>query len=181
MFQLAAHKKNRWNRVLFAQKHCKLTWVNQFPPGAKVQLVKALHLIPTKKNWNLAQLYIHHQMPGQLSTVTAKVSCQWVILSPRRRAKIECWQLSLGRSKVPKDIENALEKEMDKLQSTTEASRALNSVIWCLKPLVCFWFEVPVAKVCTCAGRYRKGLGKRDGQDAVDDGGRVGIQFCCWV
>ena len=134
-----------------------------------------------QKNWNLAQLYIHHQMPGQLSTVTAKVSCQWVILSPRRRAKIECWQLSLGRSKVPKDIENALEKEMDKLQSTTEASRALNSVIWCLKPLVCFWFEVPVAKVCTCAGRYRKGLGKRDGQDAVDDGGRVGIQFCCWV
>ena len=54
--------------------------------------------------------------------------------------------------------------------------------------LLCFFFfqllliwNLPVANVCTCAGWYRKGLGKRDGQDAVDDGGRVSIQFCCWV
>ena len=165
---------------------------------------------------------------------------------------------------VQDDIEKALEKEMDKMQSTTEAGWAFSSVVGSRIVVLCkiyFWFvcviffppvvsdlksacckrlhlcrtiskrpwkkrwtrcsrrqrqgghsvllldlellyfascsfvvccvisfssfflilNLRVAKVCTCAGRYRKGLGKRDGQDAVDDRGRVGIQFCCWV
>ena len=83
-----------------------------------------------------------------------------------------------------------------KLQSTMEANRALNSVIWLFKIIACIVFflvffifvfqlfliwSLPVANVCTCAGWYRKGLGKRDGQDAVDHGGRAGFQLCCWV
>ena len=100
---------------------------------------------------------------------------------------------------VQDDIEKALEKEMDKMQSTTEAGRVFSYVVGSRTGFLCivaqcsfvvccvFFFQLlliwnlPVANGCTCAGRSRNGLGKRDGQDAVDDGGRVSIQFCCWV
>ncbi|CAL1133069.1 unnamed protein product [Cladocopium goreaui] len=70
------------------------------------------------------------------------------------------------QSTTEDDIEKALEKEMDKMQMISK------------RPWKKRWTRCSRRRR---QGRSRNGLGKRDGQDAVDDGGRVSIQFCCWV
>eukprot|EP00435_Cladocopium_sp_Y103_P005407 s6430_g1.t2 len=84
------------------------------------------------------------------------------------------------QSTTEDDIEKALEKEMDKMQSTTEddIEKALEKEMDKMQTIS----KRPWKKRWTrCSqrrrqGRYRKGLGKRDGQDAVNDGGKDDIE-----
>ena len=87
---------------------------------------------------------------------------------------------------VQDGIGNGLEKEMDKMQSTTEAKQALNSS--CLVPScfhdcfplrawVVFVWKFGLTHCCSGPGWHWRGPRKGDGQDAIHDRGRASFQL----